>query len=59
MERSTVIDDPRARAPASARHLDEPQAVLVHHQGRLDLRIVVRIVGGEERDAAPVQRLKA
>ena len=32
------------------RHLDHPQLVLEHHQRGLDLRVVVRVVGGEEGD---------
>ena len=30
-----------------------------HHHRRLDLGVVVRVVAGEQRDAAPVQRLEA
>ena len=41
------------------RHLDQPQPVADDHHGRLDLGVVVRVVGGEERDRAPVQRLEA
>ena len=51
-------------APEAARvhpHLDlvDPQAVALQHQDRLDLRVVVRVVAGEQLDAAAVDHPEA
>src|SRR5436309_8135507 len=40
-------------------HLEQAQPMPNHHHRRLDLGVVVRIIGREERDSAPVERLEA
>ena len=55
-----MIDERPAAALAHLdRHLDQAQPVAEHHHRRLDLRIVVRVVAREERDALAVERLEA
>jgi len=40
-------------------HLAGAQPVLVQDDGRLDLGVVVRVVGGEQADRGAVERLEA
>src|SRR5690242_13002392 len=41
------------------RHLLHAKAVGIHHQDRLHLRVVVRVIAGEQLDRAPVAETKA